>query len=271
MKPTQNSLPFLEQVLIGAPVTANLEPTVAAYPAVERVATLLSDPNIMSLPSEEQGKRIVDNVIGEIIALGDQETSSGARKSSYQTLEDMSRAMRDGALATGTDTERNVKWEIAKSQVTRTGGARELVEMLANDVRTAQPVMDMLSSVEKDVVGNLTMTSIQQVEGYIDAKSADSKNPDTSWQSIIKDEVKGYVSGKDKFTRWTLGSSAKSTDPKTRNYQLAWDRAAQTAGGEGIDVPMIARSGELMQKRREAGKHVGHYVVRGNFEDYRSM
>lgn len=219
----------------------------------EYVGTLLSDETIKNLPETEQGKIIIDRFVGALVRHGEVKGNVD-NYTPDRTLQLIADYMNGKAP----DLRR----------VTSTEGLRAAAVQLSEDVRTGgllNHVGELLDTEVNASTGKTeyTFTTPAQVEGYIQgggrANHLDVYNAvpgvniqGDEWAPILMEQVQ-RMSTSQQLT-WPSLTDARgmmeSSAPYIRNTGRDWQSAVYTAEKVGVDVNILKRSAEKIQRRQ---------------------
>lgn len=248
------------------------EPTGVA----EYISKLLSNEEIKSLPEEEQGKVIIDRFIGAVVRKGDVVGTHGAYSPDLSL----------GIIADyANGREPNLRG------VTSQEGLRDAAILLEQDARTGA----LLGRLEQQFVREvnpqtnaveITLTTPAQIEGFIQSGgaenhlSAENAVPGVNmqgdeWAPVLLEQVQRM--SENQYLTWTTSADARelmtSSSPYIRNTGRDWQNALYTAEKLGVDVAILKRSAEKIQRRNftdkeDAGARALFLATGGRITDY---
>ncbi len=237
---------------------AEQDPRFAGGPAYDAVKQAMQTEALAELSREQQGEIIVDTMIGALAAADD----IASREPTG--LRDALRAVGTAVDATATGNP----WERTLGSVTRSGGLRMAVDVLARDERTKVLLSGLERRVRFDEQGNLVaLTSLNQASGYLEAKAAQHPLGGTdaaikpSWQDQI---VAGLTPNMDApFGPWNKRAEELMTPEagvQVRQEQQDWQAAVVLAERADVDVELLARTGDELRRQAELGQFAGNVV-----------
>lgn len=218
----------------------------------EYVSGLLSSAEIQKLPEDEQGKVIVDRFIGAVVRHGEVtgNVNTYAPDLTLGLIADFANGRHPNLRG-----------------VTSQDGLREAAILLNSDGRTG----GLLGRLEEQFVRSedpktgkieITLTSPAQIEGYIQGGgeknhlSAYDAVPGVNmqgdeWAPILLEQVQRM--SQDQYLSWNTLANARdmttSSSPYIRNSGRDWQSAVATAEKVGVDVQLLRRSAEKIQRR----------------------
>lgn len=249
------------------PTTHEKEPS--KLPRFDEIATeLLEDKTIQQLPSHEQGQVIADRFIGSLVRHGSVEGS----QVSYDPIDtlllmDKLSAPEDMQKITGTD------------------GLRGAVRMLAYDERVAPVFGNLANRIGFDNdKSQYTFTSLSQLEGYLASGKRENyvSNPvggvhmhGDDWMPVVLEHAQRM--SQDTHIDWMSMGKARelmeSSAPLIKNTGRDWQAATLSAERIGVDMDLVRRSAETIQRRVRANHELGATallsVTRRRVDDYK--
>ena len=218
---------------------------------------LIQDKALRELPGEQRGAVIADRFIGSVVRHGDVQGS----KVSYSPvdvligMDDMEQAGLDGLR-----------------KITKTDGLRFAVRELSLDGDVIDLFGQMSQRLGQDEEGKYTLTSPAQIEGYLLAGG--DKNqirngvggvdmPGDDWIPVIVEHAQRMA--QDPNMRWTTTNEARelisSSGPLLKNSGRDWLMANSSARKAGVDVDLLRRSAETVQRRAKDSQDMGHAAL----------
>jgi len=217
---------------------------------------LLRDEELRRLPGDQRGAVIVDRFIGSIVRHGEVQGS----KTNYGPAD----------ILAGMDAVGKGTGDIM--EITGTDGLRKSVLELADDKDVARMFGQMSARLSHDAKGDHTLTSSAQIEGYLLAGGAENKIVDAtpgvdmqgdSWIGVIAEQTQRMA--QDPNLDWITNTQAydlmKSSGPLLKNSGRDWMMANSSARKAGVDVDLIRRSAEHVQRRNKDGNLMGHAAL----------
>lgn len=226
----------------------------AKLPTFDTIATgLLEDEKIKELPEIEQGRVIVDRFIGALVRHGDVEGS----QTIYSPMD----------VLHGIDNMSKLG-EKGLREITSTDGLRKAVYELAGDIRVGREFGQFTSRLGVDDKDQYVLTSTAQVEGYLLSGGDKNrvKNPvggvhmeGDSWVPVIMEQTEQMV--ENPYAEWMSYGRARelmaSDAPLIKNTGRDWEKALHSAEKVGVDIDVLRRSAEKIQRRSKAQQDMG--------------
>ena len=230
---------------------------------------LIQDETLLELSGDQRGSVIVDRFIGSIVRHGDVQGS----KVSYSPAD----------VLTGMDYMSHTSVNGLR-EVTNTDGLRNAVRELSNDGDVYQLFGKISPRLSQDEEGKYTLTSPAQIEGYLLAGG--DKNqirngvggvdmPGDSWIPVIVEHTQRMAQNPN--MHWTTNSEAygriNSSGPLLKNTGRDWLMANSSAQKAGVDVDLLRRSAETVQRRAKDSHDMGQAALflatNGRVGDYK--
>ena len=230
---------------------------------------LLMDKTLQELPGDQRGVVIVDRFIGSIVRHGEVKGSS-ASYSAADVLEGMDYISQAGLNGL--------------REITNTDGLRNAVRDLSNDGDVARMFGQMSQRLSQDAEGEYTLTSPAQIEGYLLAGGQKNVIRDAvggvdmqgdSWIPVLVEHTQRMAESPD--INWKTKSDAYgligSSGPLLKNTGRDWLMANSSAQKAGVDVDLLQRSAERVQRRAKTENSMGHSALflatGGRIENYK--
>ena len=240
----------------------------------EMTDKLLADQEILKLPPEEQGRVILDRFIGGVVRQGET-TGTGAKYAAADVFQLMDAVSAEGAPAL--------------QAITRTEGLRDSVAKLAQDERTAILFGSISSRVKSEKGGTgdgeLTLTSAAQIEGYLLQNETPTSYkpvgvgmgmPGETWVPVIMDRVQNMADST--YATWMTDAQARDLTTSSSDYIRHsgndWRMAKTSATEAGVDMELVKRSAEELQRRvtgqHDLGATAMFIATRGQIKEYKT-
>jgi len=230
---------------------------------------LLKDKILQELPGDQRGAVIVDRFIGSIVRHGEVRGSSASYNPAdvLGGMDYISQAGLNGLR-----------------KITNTDGLRNAVRELSNDGDVARLFGQMSQRLSKDTEDKYTLTSPAQIEGYLlaggqrnvirDAVGGVDMQGD-SWIPVIVEHTQNMA--ENSAISWKTNSDAYgligSSSPLLKNTGRDWLMANSSARKAGVDVDLLQRSAERVQRRAKTENSMGHSALflatGGRVENYK--
>ncbi|MDB5175310.1 MAG: hypothetical protein JWM81_168 [Candidatus Saccharibacteria bacterium] len=244
------------------PAAANLAQGVETDPIVAKLQALLEAPAIEGMHPEEQGAMIADRFIGAVVASDEMVNGAGEAVPPMQILGLIDSAAK---AAFANPAQGNEIWTTGVKAVTRTNGMRQAAQLLSQDSRTGS-VLDSLSRrVKQEEDGKLTLTSLPQLQGYLETKYAKSSRSESGWVEGILAEIEDHATTTiaNPYGRWQTRDNLGSDVKLVRENQQHWENNASNARASGVDMDLVRRSAEYMREQAERSQPIGHAMLEG--------
>lgn len=200
---------------------------------------LLESEEIKKLPEDQQGVAIAGRFIGSVVRQGEVEIGRGDKIDARTALVMVQEAVTKPELE---------DWSTA---ITRSNGLRSAALALAGDKRTVQllgGLVENLRSTREPESSDreLTLTSLQQMEGYLYADTAANRAASgaaSDWPSVLMVRADESVNqGHD----WINGQTdmAYLENDYIRRSGQEWNGAVDAAKQAGVDMDLLSRSVE---------------------------
>jgi len=223
-------------------------------PTFDTIASgLLDDEKIKELPEIEQGRVIVDRFIGSLVRHGDVEGS----QTIYTPME----------VLYGMDNISKLG-EKGLREITSTDGLRKAVYGLASDPRVGREFGQFTSRLSVDDKDRYILTSTAQIEGYLLSGGDKNRVKDPvggvhmegdSWIPVIMEQTQQMA--ENPHAEWMSYGHARelmtSDAPLIKNTGRDWEKALHSAERVGVDIDVLRRSAEKIQKRSKARQDMG--------------
>ena len=222
---------------------------------------LLNNSEIANLPEDEQGKVIMDRFIGTLVRRGG--IMSKNAHIGEMSPADVLRAMD----AIGTLDEHGMVRTVRN--VTRTGGLRDGVILLAKNPRTGALFGNLASQLKQEFTQQgkeiYTLTTEAQVDAYIEAGGSQNDNKNAgryenprAWIGPVMADFKAVASGQQAWLHTqTLATDLKdrhTITPEAYKREKELYNARTDAHFAGVDIELLRRSAEYMRQRDESVK-----------------
>ncbi|GEM_PF-6505114 len=237
---------------------AEQDPRFVGGPVYDAVKQAMQAEELTELPAEQQGEVIVDTMVGALAAINELPGHGSSN-------------LRDALRSVGTAVDATAAgnlWEQTVGSVTRAGGLRVAVDLLAQDSRTKGLLGGLEKRVKFDEQGGLVaLTSLSQASGYIEAKAAQSPLSGTeaavkpSWQDRIISGLKPNMDAP--FGPWderALELMTPEAGVQVRQEQQEWQAAVVQAERASVDIELLAATGEELRRQAELGRFAGNIV-----------
>ena len=218
---------------------------------------LIQDKTLHELPSGQRGAVIVDRFIGSVVRHGDVQ-GSGELYSPAAVLD-------------GMDAIKNYSVNGFR-KITGTDGLRSAVRELSLDSDVMNVFGDISKRLSQDEEGKFTLTSPAQIEGYLLAGGEKNQiqngvggvdMPGDDWVPVIVEHTQRMA--EDPNVHWTTSSEARdlinSSGPLLKNTGRDWLMANSSARKAGVDVDLLRRSAETVQRRAKDSQDMGQAAL----------
>ena len=218
---------------------------------------LIQDKTLLELPGGQRGAVIVDRFIGSVVRHGDVQ-GSGELYSPAAVLD-------------GMDAIKNYSVNGFR-KITGTDGLRSAVRELSLDSDVMNVFGDISKRLSQDEEGKYTLTSPAQIEGYLLAGGEENQirngvggvdMPGDDWVPVIVEHTQRMA--EDPNVHWTTSSEARdlinSSGPLLKNTGRDWLMANSSARKAGVDVDLLRRSAETVQRRAKDSQDMGQAAL----------
>ena len=219
--------------------------------------SLINDESLRELPDVQRASVIADRFIGSVVRRGELQ-GSALSYSPGDVLKGVDLVSHTGAFAL--------------KEITNTDGLRKAVLALSLDSDVAPLIGQMSNRLSQDAEGQYTLTSAAQIEGYLLSGGKENKitNPvggvdmeGDSWIPVIIEHTQ--LMAENPGLPWTTAAQARelmnSSGPLLKNSGQDWLKAQSSATKAGVDVDLLRRSAEKVQRRTKDGHDMGHTAL----------
>ena len=239
------------------PTISNIEQQAAPKYFEAYAKQLTNDESLRELPSVQRAAVIADRFIGSVVRHGEVQGSQ-VSYSPGDVIKGMDLVSKTGAYGL--------------KEITNTDGLRKAVLELSTDSDVALLFGQMSNRLSEDADGKYTLTSPAQIEGYLLSGGAQNKitNPvggvdmeGDTWIPVIIDHAQRMA--ENPGLTWTTTNEAReligSSGPLLQNTGRDWLKANSSAIKAGVDVDLLRRSAEKVQRRTKDSHDMGHTAL----------